>query len=297
MDRLATLTLGDIGRGLLRYRPVVVTVVTLLVLLALLPGPRFSRTTTAAASEGAVFGAGRRPPPSAASVADAAPAASSASPDTLSSTGSTSAPSFSSSPSPTFSAGPSSSFSDDTTGDSTFSGNEDAAAPDAQLAPSGPPGGGGPSTGSQVNARLAIVASAYASATAATPLGAQFVPPDTLPVGKRFGQEDKISYVRLAGQADRLELAEDPAGSRSTAGTIGIVACRVTVSNWSEGENKAFSEIPFDRNQCVPATRDDFFATWVFDLSAFPDRTDDKGFALVPAPDSSIDFQVAFKKS
>jgi hypothetical protein len=71
-----------------------------------------------------------------------------------------------------------------------------------------------------------------------------------------------------------------------------VQACRVTDASWAEGRGVALSSAPaYDANACVKGTRStDGF--WSFDLAAFPDRTDAKGFALVVAPDGGLDFQV-----
>jgi hypothetical protein len=115
-------------------------------------------------------------------------------------------------------------------------------------------------------------------------------------VGRRPGfAQDKVAFVRLAGTASVLTLVphEDTTGARS-ADAAKIQACRITTGGWSKGEAQAMADAPkWDCAVSVLGTRSADGA-WTFDLSVFPDRADDRGFALVPTGDA-IDFQVAFK--
>jgi hypothetical protein len=151
----------------------------------------------------------------------------------------------------------------------------------------------GPST--TAPAPLRIVAKAWATQAAGTPLATAGVPSGSLPVGKRLGQDDKRSFVRLAGEDDVLVLAEDSAGSRTTTGALGVQACQITDVAWRDGEAMTFDQAPkYDARSCVAGTRADN-GIWTFDLSGIPSRADQRGFALVPGAGSSVDFQVALR--
>jgi hypothetical protein len=283
MAALSELTLGEIGRGLARYRPVALTVAAILVAIVVLPRPD-------SASDQAVplDGAGRAGTvvtvPAGGSAGDAGstdPTAASADPDT-SFTGPSSSSSFTTSPSS------SSSFGSGSSGDADFSASPTTTALEGDFTFA-------PTTSS--DQPLRVVAKAWASRTAGTPLAANGVTPGTLPVGVRAGQDDKLSFVRLSGDEDILRLSEDPAGAREVQGPVAVRACQVTASGWKEGEAIAIDTAPaYDAGACVEGVRrpEGF---WLFDLTTFADRTDDRGFALVPGEAGGVDYQVAFKAS
>jgi hypothetical protein len=121
------------------------------------------------------------------------------------------------------------------------------------------------------------------------------VPAGALPVGKRVGQVDKFSFVRLAGDAAVLVVPEVAEGARTTTGNVGISACQITTAGWPERENVPSDQAPkYDANQCVVGSRGADGA-WSFNLLTFPTRTDARGFALGPTGDS-IDYQVNLKR-
>lgn len=135
----------------------------------------------------------------------------------------------------------------------------------------------------------------YASRTAGTPLAANGVPEGSLPVGLRVGVLDKASFVRLSGTAVKLVLTEVAEGTRGDAAAATLQACQITDKGWKGEEAQSFEEAPdHDEATCAPGTRD-AKGTWTFDLTAFPTRTDDRGFALVPGDGGATDFQVALK--
>ena len=141
---------------------------------------------------------------------------------------------------------------------------------------------------------LTVAAKAWASREAGTPLAGTDVPAGTLPVGNRLGQVDKASFVRLSGTATGLTLTADPSGARNLAGAGSVQACPVTAS-WTAGDAMPLDQAPaYDTTKCVAGTHPDD-SSWSFDLGAFADRAGGNGFALVPAPDAPVDFQVAFK--
>ena len=282
MDRWSDVTIGDITRALARYRPVVVSVALILAIVAFAPGARYTRPEPISQSFTPAPGpAGRATAPTTTTVVPPAPGVS------VPATGGfeTTAPSFDS-------------FSGGTSFDSgsTFTGDESSAAPDTSFEPT-PPGlvGADPGDGSS----LAIVGSAWATLSAGTPIGSQGVPAGSLPVGKRFDQDDKRSYIRLAGQGTVLTLVEEPSGNRAPVGTgvATVKVCKAT-DEWQEGEGKPIDEIAFDGEACTDAIRESD-GTWVIDMGVFSpaDRSSSSGFALVPGDDAAIDFQVTFKRT
>lgn len=175
--------------------------------------------------------------------------------------------------------------------------------PEAPAVPAGggPVSGDGPGDdldGGDEQQRLRIVAAGWASSTGGTPIATsetEGVPEGSLPVGTRVGQTDKVSFVRLAGTASTLVLAEAAAGRRGGAFDASPVElCPVTEEQWDEGAAQPMSAAPaHDAERCVPAEqRSD--GTWAFDLEAFDDPEDPRGFALVPSAEAPIDFQITF---
>lgn len=141
---------------------------------------------------------------------------------------------------------------------------------------------------------LAIVATAWASASAGTPLAGYGVPPDSLPVGTRLNRTDKASFVRLTGDERLLTLTTWPAGARAEASGK-VSACAITTPDWAEGDAQSFSAAAkWDAEACVAGTRSDDGSSWSFDLDGI-DLT--HGVALVPGPGAPIDFQVAFSRA
>lgn len=173
---------------------------------------------------------------------------------------------------------------------------EPSAGPEA--GPSPPSSSDAPRTTIVVAMPLRIVASTWATRTAGTPLASQGVPNSSLPVGSRLGQTDKASFIRLAGTATALHLVphEDASGQRSPeAGAI--QACQITDAGWKGGEAISFDDAPaYDPATCSAGVRH-ADGRWTFDLAGFPQRADDRGFALVPGPDEPLDFQVSFRSA
>lgn len=159
-----------------------------------------------------------------------------------------------------------------------------------------PPPAAAPAPAGPVSAEpLALTTTGYASRTAGTPLAANGVPEGSLPVGLRVGVLDKASYVRLSGTAVELVLNEVAEGTRGDAASATLQACQITVEDWKGEEAQSFDDAPaHDEAKCAPGTRDAQGA-WTFDLSAFPTRADDRGFALLPGEGGATDFQVALE--
>ena len=141
---------------------------------------------------------------------------------------------------------------------------------------------------------LRIRASGWSTRTAGTPLASEGVPTNALPVGRRLGADDKLSFVRLTGTATVLSLQIGPEDGQRSPEEAGVVACPVT-SDWQPAEAMSFSNDPTYDCSSPAAGQRQPDGSWTFDLSAFPDRTGDKGFALVPSGDDPLaDWQVAF---
>lgn len=162
-------------------------------------------------------------------------------------------------------------------------------------APSPGSSSGGFTTTTQQERPLRTTVTGWASATGGTPVGSTGVPDQSLPVGNRFGQTDKASFIRLSGTADTLFLKEKPDGSRTTSGAVSVRACQITTAGWKAANNMTFDQAPeYDTTNCTVGTRGSD-GVWRFSMAAVADPADDRGLALVPGAGASIDFQVAFE--
>lgn len=285
MGSIGELSIGDIGRALGRYKPVAATVVAILVALAVLPKPDQPPALGATGAGASI----RTPAPAGAAAApvdtavDGGAAGESFSPPVTSGT-----PSFG-----PFSAGSSFTNTDAGSGTSAF--------------PDGSSGGSssdfGPITSGTSTADttgepeppkpLRIVGTTWASRTGGTPLAKQDVPEGTLPVAARV-EDSKLSFVRLAGDGTALGFTEEPSGRQENNGPAKVQACKVTEA-WEDGEAVPLQDAPaYDANKCVQGAVS-ASGVWLFDLSSFSDRADDKGFALVPGEGAGLEWQVAFK--
>ena len=289
MGSLADVTLGDIGRALGRYRPVAITVAIILVVLAVVPGPR----------KAALRSLSSVPPPAAAASEEPATvsAGDEASAGTVPADEATTFDSSSSSSS-SFSSGSSGSSSDFSSDSSDFS--DGSSSSDFSSAPSPSfdfSSDDGPSTTPGSSLRpLTIVAAGWASAGGGTPLGSTGVPASALPVAKRIGQVDKYSFVRLEGEQKVLSVKVNPEGGRTTTGDVGVSICQITEGGWAEGENVPSDAAPaYDAATCVAGDPGDGTA-WLFNLVTFSSPADPRGFALVPTGES-IDYQINFSRS
>lgn len=262
MGSLRELTVADLWRVVLRYRPVALTIAAIVVIVFAVPG-RPSRSSTSSPT-GQV----------AAAVV----------PTTTTMPGPpTTPPDRSSVPTPTIAFRPASPSP-------TFAPSEPAVGtrPVVTTPPPAP----------RDEQPLTVRASAWASQGSGTPLATVGVPEGTLPVGTRLGQVDKASFVRIEGTATSLVLTEDPAGSRAGVGDASVQACAVEPADaaWVEAEAMSFDDAPdWDPNACADGVRSDD-GTWRFDLGSFASRTGDAGFALVPTADAPLDFQVTFSR-
>lgn len=285
MGGLRDISFGQIAAALGRYKPVVATVVAIVLLLSVLPHHR-STATSESASSVAAAKVSSLPRRAAVGAAAPAPGAAVADPATtvapaVGTIGESSAtPALASA----LTTAPSGGYADGT-----------ASAPTPYLSP--PATTAAPPTIGSDALPLTVREGGWSTQEAGTPLSADGVPAGTLPVGTRVGRDDKRSFVRLSGDDTVLRLTEDPTGSRSTAGVAAVQACQITSAVWAAKNEMAMGsadEPTWDPNRCVAGTRASD-GTWTFDLSGFPTRSDGRGFALIPAPGGPIDAQVSFK--
>ncbi|HVM07945.1 MAG TPA: hypothetical protein VM345_05765 [Acidimicrobiales bacterium] len=135
----------------------------------------------------------------------------------------------------------------------------------------------------------------WATAGSSSPLSGAGVPEGGLPVGKRLGDTDKISFVRLGGASKALVLNVSTAtGANRFPDAAKVRACRILSPSWEAKPAQSFDAAPpYDRNACsIGEAQAD--GTWRFDLDGFSDAADARGFALVPADDAGSDFQLVF---
>lgn len=289
-------TLADIWGGLLRYKPVAAAVAVLLIAAVVLPGavvlsdggfgapsPTTTRTPLAAAGgpgagtdNGTDTGVGADGSdtslPGVAALVDAAATSDFAAiVATAPSTPSASTPST----------------------QATSSSN--AASADT---PAAPPTTVASPTAVALAPTYTVREGGWATAQSTSPLATAGIPEGGLPVGKRLGDLDKLSFVRLAGASNALVLkVSDATGANRFTDQAKVQACRILASTWQAQPGQSLEQAPpYDRNACaVGAVQAD--GTWRFDLSGFKDAADTKGFALVPAADAGTDFQLVFQPS
>lgn len=268
---LSDISLGQILRGLSRYKPVGVVVLGILVVAVLAPAPGGPDGGSTVAQGGGAQG-GFQPQGPGPSEATPAP--------TPSGTPSIPAP--------------------------PGGGSEGTSTPEPTPAPTEPPSDPdpGPTFGDDLgddsdgdegsDEPLRVTGWGWASQGSGTPLASADVPDGTLPVGKRADQIDKASFVRLEGSGFELELAEDPDGSRGVEDPV-VQACEITEPGWAEEQEMSFEEAPeWDPDACASGTPNDD-GTWTFALAAFAPASEGPGFALVPGPEAPVDFQVTFE--
>lgn len=287
MERLVDVSLADVGRTLYRYRPVVAAGAAIVVLGLALPGPKqegqdLSQYASAGTSSIRT------------SVNPAIPQSDPDEGVVEATTAEDSSSMFTPLPPPTPSFLSPSTFDRES---STPSGRGEGS-------PSGS-GSTSPTSGDSTSTfessstsaprRAEITASLWMSQSAGTPLAASGVPEKSFPVGKALGQEDKVTFLRISGSPDRIRLKEHAEGQRSPDTAV-IQVCLVKTVGWSSGEAVASGDAPErDCTVSVLGVRSDD-GTWSFDLRPFEGRSGD-GFSFAPAPDSPLDFQVAFEPS
>lgn len=109
------------------------------------------------------------------------------------------------------------------------------------------------------------------------------IPADGLPIGARVGAPAEQSYIRLTGTEPRLQLALSTASGASFGPDAPMVqACRIRSDDWQAA--RPGPAVPYDDRSCTAGVRA-ADGKYTFDLSRFSDRTDRRGFALVPRID------------
>jgi hypothetical protein len=297
VGRLGDVTLGELARAIARYRPAAVALVVLLVALQLLPDrtPRVLPLAERQAGRGVVEAEAAGGP-------DVAPDDDGADEDGSGAPGDEDDFSFGEDD-VAFDDGDDSfgeegffddeeSFEDE---DFSYEDEDDSSFGDEDGSSFGD-GEEGASLEDDVVLPLSVMEYGWATATAGTPVASSEVPEGTMPVGRRIGQDDKISFVRLIGTERVLELHEASDGQRTPPlGTIGVRLCQSTDANWTGGDAQTFDDAPaYATDQCAAGQRSDD-GVWRFDLGSFADVEDHRGFVLVPAEDAAVDFQVAFE--
>jgi hypothetical protein len=150
-----------------------------------------------------------------------------------------------------------------------------------------------PATDAPPGDALTVRESGWATRLPPTPLPGDDVPDDALPVANRIGTVDRVSFIRLAGNATTLTLAEHTDSAREALGPAAVAVCAIGDASWSAGPEQSFDDAPeWDEDSCVGGTESG--DRWTFDLSSFDDPAGDAGFALVPTTAAPADFQIAF---
>ncbi len=273
MERFGGLSAIDIVRRAERYRPVLFAALAILLAAAVLPGPEQVATEAAA---GAV---GPRTPLFAGDDGDR----DSPSPPAGDAPGPPPAVPLATHPA----GGPAS------LGTAPRAGGTPTPRPSGTAAPTPPPAGGA-ERAAPLEASYRIAASGWASRAAGTPLDGVEVPEGSLPVGRRAGQTDRLSFVRLEGSSTALILTPVPdQGANRFARLAGVALCPITEPSWAPAEGVPLDEAP--EHDCGAAIEGEAGedGRWTFDLTGVAEPTSASGFALVPAG-SAPDFQVAF---
>ena len=287
MGSIGELSIGDIGRALGRYKPVAATVLAILLALAVLPKPDRPPGLGATGLAGADIATPSAQGASRATTSDTA--VDGAAGESFSPPVTSGPPTFGS-----FSTGSSFSNTDASSGSSAFPDGGSSGGSSSEFGPITSGTSTADTTGEPEPPKpLRIVGTTWATRTGGTPLAKQDVPEGTLPVAFQV-TDSKQSFVRLAGDGTALGFTEEPTGRQETSGPPTVQACKVTEA-WEDGEAIPLQDAPaFDPNKCVQGSVS-ASGVWLFDLSSFPDRADDKGFALVPGDGAGVDWQVAFK--
>lgn len=131
-----------------------------------------------------------------------------------------------------------------------------------------------------------IVRSGYASRTAGTP-AEQDPPKGALPVAVTLGNDNKRSFLELAGTGTVLRLKESRDGAVQAESAV-IKACLAT-SSWEAKRGQAFPGPSFDP-ACSTGAR--FDGVWSFDLSTYAPADLAKGLVLTAGPGTAHTFQV-----
>jgi hypothetical protein len=143
-------------------------------------------------------------------------------------------------------------------------GRPAAPAPSAQ--PVTPPG-------AAATVPLTVVEAGYSS-TGPEP----FVPAGGVPVSARLGARVSTAYLRLSGTATTLTVAlSDASGATLRREDAAVRACRIPTDDWRA--ERPGPPVPVDEDDCVDGVLAGGAVS--FDLSAYPERADRAGFAVV----------------
>jgi hypothetical protein len=150
-------------------------------------------------------------------------------------------------------------------------------------------------------APVSVVSGGYASARAGTPLATFGVPQGSVAVAAQAGQIDKVSYLRLTGAGEPLELLVDPEGMNRLDPLAGLTLCFVTTPEWKVGQGDVAPEDgpAYDCTNGIEGARspagDPAGERWNFDVSRV-DLTTVLGVAIVPTTGPlAPDFQIVFR--
>ena len=130
---------------------------------------------------------------------------------------------------------------------------------------------------------LTVRESGWADANPSLPSTQPAVPENGLPVAvDATGQDQRRSFVRLAGGSTELRLQIGEAAAQNTPNAATVRACPITAATWKPARNQSFADAPaYDATTCVTAVREG--SLLVFDLASYGDPAQRPGFALVPA--------------
>ena len=132
---------------------------------------------------------------------------------------------------------------------------------------------------------LTVASGGYSSSDPAS-VAAAGVPDGGYPVSVRAGSAVDLSYLRLSGTSTDLVLrASTATGATTGPDSLFVKACRITRSDWTAGRPGA--AVAYDPIDCARGMlRAD--GRWHFDLSAYRDRSNAGGFALVVDLDQDV---------
>ena len=146
-------------------------------------------------------------------------------------------------------------------------------------------------------ALLRVVDAGWATANLTSELSAFTVPDDGLPVAAVAGDEDKRTYLRLAGSGRELRLHLHKAqGVQILEDNASLRACAVASATWSAGAAMDLANAPkLDCSHRAPARRQRD-GSYLFDLTSFPNNLATNGIALTAVKGDARTFQLVFAR-
>lgn len=147
------------------------------------------------------------------------------------------------------------------------------------------------------SALLRVVDAGWATSNLTSELSAFTVPDDGLPVAAVAGDEDKRTYLRLAGSGRELRLHLHKArGAQVLEENASLRACAVASAVWSAGAAIDLANAPkLDCSHRAPARRQRD-GSYAFDLTSFPDNLATNGVALTAVKGDARTFQLVFAR-